>query len=227
MTWAVDVLLQPVDDSVGDSPNPLRKEALECIAYVRDILNKGKVPKVLEEDRLFRDSERKRRPEAEAENQTKEQNEAAHERDAHPRADTSFSTRSSSAPLPSIVFPGPPSLINAPPLAQPPTSTTSRPTPYLSTRDSTPASSLSRTPYVSPSYLSSTAPNGARHSSPPMSPWHSTPSAFSGADATATLRKPLPISNCPNISPGDARRTNQTQADSLAIPTYQSDPLRG
>ena len=237
MNWAVDALLQSIDNSVGDTQDanePLtevqlhKREALECLACVRDILNKGKVPKVLDEDRLIKKSEQKPQAESKAETRTKEPVEAAPEKDAHRRDATFPGTRASSAPLPSVVIPDHPSAsITSPPLSPPPASTISRPTPYLSTRDSTPVSTLPRTPFVPPSYLSSSTPNGVRHSSAPITPWQSTPSAFSTANSPATIRKPAPISNSPNIPPSDARRTNQAQVDSFPIPTYQSDPLHG
>jgi TBC1 domain family member 5 len=230
MGWALDVLLRSGSDRAGDAlmtdePHDgsqlHRREALECLAYVRDILSNGKVPKVLDQDGFLKEPEdRKRRPAPKAEEQVKEKEKEKAEQDnrVQRRTTTSSVPRASSAPLsPHIIPTLPSSSVTAPPPAPP---TISPPTPYLYLRDSTPVSSLSRTPYVSPSNLSSAAPRGNRHASAPIAPWHSTPSAFGAENAVATLQRPPPMSNPSNVQSDDPQRINPT-------PTYHSDPLRG
>ncbi|KIJ44190.1 hypothetical protein M422DRAFT_252206 [Sphaerobolus stellatus SS14] len=60
--WAVDVLLQD-EGGTKDNSKPLaerKREALECMSYVRDVLNQGGRG-VIEEERLFGEEEYKRR----------------------------------------------------------------------------------------------------------------------------------------------------------------------
>lgn len=75
LTWSVDALLQSGE---GDEVEKRKREALECLAYVRDVLNEGRLPNDLDDDLLLREREtrskkneaaerNRRRVEAEAE----------------------------------------------------------------------------------------------------------------------------------------------------------------
>jgi TBC1 domain family protein 5 len=56
MSWAVDALMQD-----SDKLDPNKREALECLSYVRDVLTMGNVIK-LDEDRLNRHDQRSSSP---------------------------------------------------------------------------------------------------------------------------------------------------------------------
>lgn len=67
MSWALDVLLQNSEDL-----DPRKKEALECLSYVRDVLSASIVTR-LDDERLLGEEERSRRKKAAAERKAKRQ----------------------------------------------------------------------------------------------------------------------------------------------------------
>ncbi|EJD46100.1 RabGAP/TBC [Auricularia subglabra TFB-10046 SS5] len=132
--WALDVLLQ----GEGDVARP-KREALETLSYVRDLLSKGAVTNVslseIDEDRLFGEEElarRRRKAKEEAErvaaaaaSLSPKPREAPPARpplaasEAHPRPRTYLSTREFHGPVPSLPrtaqVPGPGSALSFPP----------------------------------------------------------------------------------------------------------------
>lgn len=253
MGWAVDVLLQSKeDDPLSDNSTNTaiiqrKREALECLAYVRDVLNPGKLPKALDEDILVGESEvEKRRVESEAAKaraKTKQARDAAEaftpekptselsipgtyptalavpEATMHPAASSSHSPTQIASGLPAT--------------------SSGLPRTYLSSRDFTPVSALPRTPYIPQTSRASLTPKVDHPPSGPLPPWQSTPSSFDSLSAGSTLRRPPPISNVSGGQQGTVgnalrhdsarRRTSQAAVDNIPSPpqTYQSDPLRG
>jgi TBC1 domain family protein 5 len=185
--WAVDVLLQ----SEGNNEER-RRQAIESLAYVRDVLAQGSAIEV-EEYRLFGEEEYGRRRQREKE-----------ERDRKAAAVL--------APA-EITPPRPPQAATLPASVDP-----QRPRTQLSTRDSRPASTLTRTPYTAQPQLprlssypaggvsqpiaslgSLSAPQDSSFSSHTPSsssvpPWAHTPSNFSAQREDSALpRLPPPL----------------------------------
>ncbi|EPQ58582.1 RabGAP/TBC [Gloeophyllum trabeum ATCC 11539] len=185
VAWIVDTLLQDEDNRAEDdlkSVQERKREALECLAYVRDVLTSGAT--FVEEERLVGEEEFKRR-------KAKAQEEPPPE----------SSARTAQEPLPVVTLPRP----VAPPV---PPSNESRPRPYhsgtadgLAPSRSPPSARFARSP--SPPVVRSPPPSRSSPATPmvlapntsgmPMAPWNYTKSSFSEpASHIATLPRPPP-----------------------------------
>lgn len=235
---AVDVLLQSGD---GPEIENRKREALECLAYVRDVLNTAKAPADLDEELLVGEAELKR-----LRAETKEKERARREAE-------SATAKEAAAPSPSTLSPAP----SAP---LPTVANINRSRQYVSVVGSTPVGGLPRpaghtknasAPSASqPSIQISLPPtstpsttvipysgsHGPGTSSPSLvAPWHSTPSSFDANNPTVMLRRPPAASL---VDPPQAtsaggmvrRHTSNIEAEQpeeTPLATYQSDPLRG
>jgi len=185
VSWIVDVLLQ--DEDGVKEPQQLKdiqtkkREALESLSYVRDVLNSGSTK--VEEERLWGEQEFKRRSMEITMGNLRDS--TSFQRQDIPQVNIS----QPAAPVPLLVgdtrlrgvsgfrsstgvSPSLP-LTHSPPLA-----------PRLSPPVKHPVHAPSATFSASPQLLASTGP------SPQVAPWHSTPSGFSGA--TSSIAPALP-----------------------------------
>ncbi|KAF8321726.1 RabGAP/TBC [Clavulina sp. PMI_390] len=231
--WAVDALLQS-----GDTPEiaNAKREALESIAYVRDVLNTARAPKDLDEEHLLGEEELKRvRAERKAK-EVKRKQEAAEKAAALAAAEAARLAETNPPPplTPSPVVSG-----------------TSRPKQHTST---TPSISASVRPIGAHAKAASVAsplqgtnaapvPFAATARAPPnvapVAPWLSTPSSFSSNTAGASLRRPpMAAASMASNGPQSAPRRQASKSFSASLQpessteaskpqTYQSDPLRG
>lgn len=213
--WSVDALLQSGD---GEEIEKRKREALESLAYVRDVLNTAEVPKDLDEERLVGEQEmmrlRAERKEQEARLSAEREREEAALDAAQPSPVTTSSSSTFPPSVPSAVIPN-----------------TSRSRQYASS--SSPAVGLPRTLHnksasaspssnfgltqplptsFRPALGSTSAPSSKFNSSQPnrspastapapVAPWHSTPSSFSSFDAASALRRPPAAAASPGGEP--------------------------
>ena len=247
--WAVDALLQS-----GESPEieNRKREAVECLAYVRDVLNTAKVPTDLDEERLFGEEELNRlRAEKKEKEEAQYKVEATVSKEAAATLPLSTSPSAPSPPLPTITSANRPQQY-VPALGSPSVTGVSLSGPGHAKHASMPSASLPPirvpaslpfTPAPSSTPLPSsgsrgvgTSPSASGAGVPSrIAPWHSTHSSFKANNATGVLfRPPASLIEPPQAvtAGGIVRRrtsnigTEQPEAGAPPV-TYQSDPLRG
>ena len=239
--WTVDALLQSGE---GPEIDNRKREALECLAYVRDVLNTAKAPADLDEERLVSEAELKRlRAEKKDKEKARREGAAAVAREVA----TSTSPSAPSAPLPTI--------LNAHRSRHIPPHDSIAVAAGVPRSGSGHAENASTTNVSPPSLPFTSAPPSTFHPSsgsygpdaslipsgaapPRIAPWHSTYSSFDHNNASAALRRPPAASL---VEPPQAAstggggvvriqtsniRTEQAEGSTPSV-TYQNDPLRG
>ncbi|KDQ59571.1 hypothetical protein JAAARDRAFT_205600 [Jaapia argillacea MUCL 33604] len=186
VTWIVDTLLQDEDAKDEEAAKAVRgrkREALECLAYVRDVLN-GAVSEVEDERLVGEDEYKRRRAQAQQSYNTAT---------VRPSTTSTDGSNIAQQQLPSVTLPQP---------AVPPTSfnesrvrthharssrdyfTAPSPSPPKPSPARSPSPNVNRSPATTPT------PNA---NSAPIAPWNYTPSNFSGTPSNlATLPRPPP-----------------------------------
>lgn len=215
--WIVDTLL--LDEESPENEEQLKiirsrkREALECLAYVRDVL-KGSVTEV-EDERLVGEEERKRR-------QSLQEEEAAEAAKAHNKP----------------AMPSPPQPAASPPAGSRPVAMPSRPTrtaepPSLRPLPKAAADFLRQgTVEGARPPLSSSSPSDNASKTAPIAPWSYTRSDFSIRDSPITSLPRVPPrtstmlpTNKPAFSPPRVAEQPVSRADQAPRRVIEQDPL--